>query len=241
MKMKNTNLPGKTKAIAPLIITAVILIAFNVVFFVVPLNWAPNSSVFWIVYAFTMFFGISLLPISFCLLGSNDINKNVFGLPVVFLWFWVFVSQVLCDAIVFSVGHFFALPIWAVIVVEALLFLWFIVSSAIKIFYKNYINKGYKDTDNSSFLISIRRQIDNIDISSIGDVSLKREITRLKEDVHFSDPVSTDNTKEIENEILDYSNSLSLDVLNGKVDEARKEISKIEQLLSERKSLARSQ
>src|SRR5574344_1589014 len=106
MKMKNTNLPGKTKAIAPLIITAVILIAFNVVFFVVPLTWAPNSSVFWIVYAFTMFFVISLLPFSFCLLGSNDINKNVFGLPGVFLWFWVFVSQVLCDAIVLSVGHF---------------------------------------------------------------------------------------------------------------------------------------
>jgi hypothetical protein len=241
MKMKNTKMPMKTKIIAPLIITAVLLITFNVVFFVVPLNWTQNNSVFWIVYAFTMFFGIALLPVSFCLLGSNNIDKNVFGLPVVFLWFWVFISQVLCDVIVFSVGQFFALPIWVAIVLEALLFSWFIVSSAIKIFYKHYINKGYQDSDNSSFLISLRRQIDSIDISSIGDASLKKEITRLKEDVHFSDPVSTDYTKEIENEILDYSNSLSLDVSNGKVDEARKKISKIEQLLLERKSLVRSQ
>lgn len=219
-----------------LITAAILLIAlavYNVLFFVIPFDRTHSSVSFWVTYGFTTFLVIFDAVIVFLGLKDKNIKSRIFGIPLLKLAYAAVVTQFVIDAVVMSVGNFFAIPAWAVTIVEVLLFAYVLIALIVRAAYKDHIAKIDSYENKESFIKELRIEVSSL-IDATKDKELKKELENLSDLVRYTDPVSSKEVTEIEDEIIEQVSKLKNELNDG--DNASVVIKKIIQLIKERKN-----
>lgn len=206
---------------------AIVVLLFNI--FLVIFNKSYNN-VFWLAYSFIMF--------SFLLIGINIVfntrkikDANILGIPLLYLTLLYFVLNFVLNFIFIlftnlnmkyvAISDFTLLSIYAVIV---------LLSLAGEKYIKDSTNKVKEKTN---FIKKLNATLLNIAISTVDEI-LKEKIKNVAEIVEYSDPISSDELKELEGEISKNVLKLEQNIASNNYDEVPKNINLIEKLIKER-------
>lgn len=129
------------KAIVTTLILAVILAAYNVLYFVIPYNRDLSNAAMWITYGVTTFL-IVFSAVTVCIgIYDKELKSRVFGIPILYLGYGVLVAQFVIDIVITAVGSRFEVGAWVAAVVETLLLAFFFISLIARTAYKDTIKK----------------------------------------------------------------------------------------------------
>lgn len=214
----------------------IILIAlglYNLLYFVIPFNRTLSNSSFWISYGFTTFFFIFSAFLVLLGIKGKIVKSHVFGIPLIKLALVMCVAQLLLDVLLIAIGSWCAVPTWIVIVVESILTAYVLVSVIIRIAYKNYIVE-IDSTNKEQFIRELRIELETLN-NNYSKHELSKEVNSLYELSKYTDPVSTKEVIDLEDEISNEIGVLKKELELGDINKSKKAISKIDSLLKERK------
>ena len=224
----------KKRGIVTSLILLVLLVAYNVLFFVIPFDRSHSNSSFWVTYGITTFLIIFMAVVVFIGFGDRDIKSRVFGVPIVFLGFSTLITQLVIDGVVMGVGNFSEIKVWIPIVVETLLLAFFFISLIARTAYKDTIKKIDAQSKRTEFFKEFRVNIEAFS-STIPEGRFKTEFDKICELVKYSDPVSTKELVEIEDAMVNEFESVKKAFSDGDIGEAEKHAKELRSLLNERK------
>ena len=168
------------KAIVTTLILAVILAAYNVLYFVIPYNRDLSNAAMWITYGVTTFL-IVFSAVTVCIgIYDKELKSRVLGIPILYLGYGVLVAQFVIDTVITSVGSRFEVGAWVAAVVETLLLAFFFISLIARTAYKDTIKK----IDEKEYKESFIREIED---------EISEKIKALKESVAAGDDVKSLN------------------------------------------------
>ena len=230
------NFDKRTKSL--LAVYAILLFVLIILFAVIPFRKIAAS---WITFAFCI---VSLVIGFFITLYAfkkdEKLVSRVYGFPVFRVGAIYTIAQLVIGVIVCVLGAFIIVPSWIVLIASIII----IALAAI----------GFLATDNTRDIISEQdssvvestKQVSlfNLNIASVIDCcdkpEIKTELEKLAEEFRYSDPVSSDETKEIEAVIAEKIRVLK-DSLATDSDEALKaKIVEIKRSLADRNRICKA-
>lgn len=207
---------------------AIILIAFCVLYLVVPF---PKSGAYWIEFAFSVIAICAGCGVSYYALKNDGLK--VYGFPMLNIGFGYTAVQLVFGFVIAIVGFFANVPIWITVVVSVLI----LALSAI----------GFIGTDNARDIVEEQEVRDEtatkamktfrLDTQYIADLcsdaELKKQLEKLAEKFKYSDPVSSDELSDIEDNLRREVKNLAA-LVNTDNEQAAKKIGEVEMLLADR-------
>ena len=210
------------KAIVTTLILAVILAAYNVLYFVIPYNRDLSNAAIWITYGVTTFL-IVFSAATVCIgIYDKELKSRVFGIPILYLGYGVLVAQFVIDIVIAVVGSRFEVGAWVAAVVETLLLAFFFISLIARTEYKE------------SFIRELRPELKLL-VDSVNDGEVKTALNKLYETVLCTDPVSSKFVIEIEDEISEKVKALKESISAGDDVKSLNLIRETDLLVKERK------
>ena len=222
------------KAIVTTLILAVILAAYNVLYFVIPYNRDLSNAAMWITYGVTTFL-IVFSAVTVCIgIYDKELKSRVFGIPILYLGYGVLVAQFVIDTVITAVGSRFDVGAWVAAVVETLLLAFFFISLIARTAYKDTIKKIDEKEYKESFIRELRPELKLL-VDSVNDGEVKTALNKLYETVLCTDPVSSKFVIEIEDEISEKIKVLKESVAAGDDVKSLNLIRETDLLVKERK------
>ncbi len=178
------------------IAAAVYILAFVIVPF------PKNSAAAWISFLFAVLaFGASFVITRKAFYGDTAIISKVYGYPIFRIGIIYLTVQVAFSLIIFIVGFFVKVPYWIALLPSVV----FLGLAAIGFIAADNARDIIENFDEKSKTVTKAVEMFNTDIAGAIDLcenpEIKKELEALAESFRFSDPVSADATKEIENRI----------------------------------------
>lgn len=221
------------------LILLILLAVYNVLFFVIPFDRSHSNGAFWVSYGVTTFLILFMAVVVFIGFHDKDVKSRVFGVPIVYLGFSTLVTQFVFDGVVMGVGNFFEVWIWVAVVVEVLLVAFFFISLIARTAYKDTIKKIDAKEEKKVYIRDLRVQLDAlVELNKID--AIKPELEKLAEAVRYTDPVSSKESVDTEDQITVAFESLSKAINSGDSEKAAVLIAKMNRLLNERKALLKN-
>lgn len=206
----------------------VAIAVFNVIAFVIPIE---RDTVFWVAYAFTDIAFVAQIAIwAVAFKSGESLKSKFFGIPIVNVGLIYLAIQIVAFAILVGIP---GIPSWVAVVVCVLILgiscLCFIAGDLSK----NII--GATEAKVQTKVSFIKRMQSDLEIlaSEEENPETKKALSRLAEDIRYSDPMSDDSLLTLEAEIEDKISKLK--GLSVKTDS----IEKIKSLVAERNSKAK--
>ena len=194
----------------------ILLIVFTVIMFAFPFS---KTVVFGLAYVFGMFAIIAqiyFLRIAFE--NGEDAKSKFYGFPIAKIGMLYLVIQLILSLIECIMAAF--LPIWAVVVANVLPIGIAVVGSVAADTMRDEIVRQdatlIRDLSNMRNLQS--ESLALVDICQ--DEQLKSDLQKLADDFRYSDPVSSESTKEIEEELKEYIGKIQELLRNGNITES---------------------
>lgn len=192
----------KTKKMSYLIL-AIFFILFNVVAFLLPLT---KSVLFYTGYIFTVIAFIIVAIVLHVFSRKENLNSKFLNLPLLYLG----ISYIVIEVILFFIINALNLPLWLGIILYTILL-------GISLVMLLSTDKGVEANENlekkilekKNFLKNIEIELEFI-LKEEKDSEVEKALKDLIEKVKFSDPMSHDSLRELEEKI-----SNKLDVLNN--------------------------
>jgi len=207
-----------------IVIALILLIVFNVVMFILPLE---HGVMFWMGYSFETFSAVFLLSTTLLLLNKSDINDKFYRLPVWYVgWLYFVIQTVLSVKQMTSLEFPYTFGIIGDVVLAGVACILLILTFAAG----QEINKSENEIDKKVFYI--RNVRTDIELLNVKDTKATDAINKLAELVRFSDPMSHSQLCDIEQKI-----SEKFYVLKDNVDDPRTVVAvcnDMQQLLKER-------
>lgn len=232
----NTELNKKNKSfIAAWAIAAVI---FILAFAIIP--FPKNSASVWIAFVFTLVSLAASLFTTFKAFGKDGaIASKLYGYPIFKVGVLYAVFQIALSIVVFAISVFVKVSYWITLLLSAaflgLAAIGFIAADNAK----DIVEKADEDLKASTKTVEMFR----IDMDGVLDLcpdsGIKTELKGLAENLRYSDPVSSDATKELEITISDGIFELREMVANGNDEKTGAKIKEIQNLLNERNSICK--
>lgn len=221
------------------LILLILLAVYNVLFFVIPFDRSHSNGAFWVSYGVTTFLILFMAVVVLIGFHDKDVKSRVFGVPIVYLGFSTLVTQFVFDGVVMGVGNFFEVWTWLAVVVEVLLVAFFFISLIARTAYKDTIKKIDAKEEKKAYIRDLRVQLDAlVELNKID--AIKPELEKLAETVRYTDPVSSKESVDTEDQITVAFESLSKAVNSGDSEKAAVSIAKMNRLLNERKALLKN-
>lgn len=224
---------GKRGIVTGLILL-IILAVYNVLYFVIPFDRSHSNGAFWVTYEFTTFLIVFMAAVVFLGIRDKEMKSRVFGIPTLYLGYSTLIFQFVVDAVVMSVGNFFLIPIWIPIIVEALVSAFFFISLIIRTAYKDTILKIDAQKQRKAYITELIIELQTLS-SSICDEVVKKELEKLFELVKYTDPVSSKEVEDLENEISNKVEELKKVASGDNNTKALELIKTITTMVNERK------
>jgi hypothetical protein len=206
-----------------LIIWAICFALFNVIVFVVP-NENREADNFWIGYAIITIALLGNLVSSVVALNSKNNAKVLYNIPLITTSIVEIVVSSIAGAIFMTVP---GIKSWAVVVVSAVIFA---VSAIVSLIAKSTADTvgGIDDKikTKTSFIKGITLDAEML-MTSAENPEIKAEIKKVYEAFRFSDPMSSDALKDVEDRIQNQFNLLSEVVIRedkAKVSQVAKDL-----------------
>lgn len=230
------NFDKKTKSL--LAAYAILLFVLIILFAVIPFRKIAAS---WIAFAFCI---VSLVIGFFITLYAfkkdEKLVSKVYGFPVFRVGAIYTIAQLVIGVIVCALGVFIIVPSWIVLIASIIL----LALAAI----------GFLATDNTRDIISEQdssvvestKQVSlfNLNIASVIDCcdkpEIKTELEKLAEEFRYSDPVSSDETKEIEAVIAEKIQVLKESLATDSDEALKAKIVEIKRSLADRNRICKA-
>ena len=224
------------KTLITLLILLIVAAIYNVVYFVVPWKRELSNAAFWVTYGCTwlalVFAGI-VTAIAF---GKKDLKSRVFGIPIFYVGYCVVILQLVIDFVVMGVGSWYVIKYWIPLIIEVLVYGIAAISIIARTAYRDSIDQmETKAEQKKAFIKEFRIELDVL-VSSNKIDSIKPELDTLAEKVRYTDPVSSSAVTEVEDQIVNEFELLQKAISDGEADKAKNLISKVSNLLDERKA-----
>lgn len=188
----------KNKSI--ILVYTIAAVIYILTFAIVP--FPKNSAAAWISFLFTVLaFGASFGITQKAFYCDAPIISKVYGYPIFRIGIIYLTVQVVFSLIILIAGFFVKVPYWVALlpsfVFLGLAAIGFIATDNVR----DMVEKIDEDTKTATKTV----ELFNMDIASIIDLyentEVKKDLEALAENLRFSDPVSSDATKDIENRI----------------------------------------
>ncbi len=223
------------RQISLIAVYVIVLIVFNVIFFAAPFE---KNGCSWVMYAFSnvsIIFGLCISFYAFNSGNSEDgLQSKVYGFPIFRVGIIYMVMQVAISIILFAIGHFTRVPTWVGVIVSVLL----LGIAAIGVIATDNVRDIVEQNEKVVKEKTIQMRRFKLDFDGIApyanDPELKKELEKLAEKVKYSDPVSSDDLQEIEEELQAETNNLRNLVKGGNVEEARAKLTLVSNILEDR-------
>lgn len=209
---------------------AVILIVFSVIAFAAPFSMTVS---FWLAYIFGVIaiaYQIYVFKISFS--GDGDVKSKFYGFPIAKVGVIYLAVQLIISLIEMCIAAI--MPGWIVLIINiisiAVAVVGCIAADAVKDEILRQDVQLKKDVTNMRTLQSLASSF----INQCTDDELKKAIQDMSEQFKYSDPVSSDQTKEVEKELKTMMEELQKAILDGDIEGAKILVGKIVGVLCER-------
>lgn len=180
-----------------LAIWLIVLAAFVAVVFLLPIS---RNAVFYVAFAMTLVsFGLVAFAYVQSFLHDNTLSSKLLGFPI----FRVSLIALALQMLVFvTLGALSALcPIWLAVIIEGLVLAGTAVCLIATEAARGVVEEAeVKLTDRTQMIKRLRAQAETV-VSLQTNEHIKTEVERLSQALRYSDPVSSDATKEVELEI----------------------------------------
>lgn len=212
------------------ILTLVIVLAvFSVIAFVIPF---PKNTVFWIAYAcgvFAILFQLYIFKSSF---GKEDARSRFYGFPIARLGIYYLVIQLIVSIIEIALSKF--LPTWVVVIISVLILAVALIGCITTETMRDEI--AAQDTKLKKS-VSNMREIQSLTASLVnqtGDAELKKTLQKVSDEFRYSDPLTSDKTSSLEEDMHGQIGDLQQALVDGDVDGAEALCTKLLNCLRER-------
>lgn len=193
------------------VVLAVIFAAFTVITFAVPFE---RTGIFWFGYicgVIAIVFQIYILKISF--LGEGDARSKFYGFPIARIGLIYLAVQIAVSFLEMAAGKY--IPFWTVLIVNVIIIALAVTGSTATAAVREEIErqdiKLKKNVDNMRNLQSLAVSLE----SQCSDESIKKFLGKMAEEFRFSDPVSSESTSDLEEDLLMQLKDVQKAVVDG--------------------------
>lgn len=178
---------------------AIVLVIWSVIFGIVPFPKNAPTIIAYIFSVIAVIFGLGITCYAFS--KGNNIKSKIYGFPIFKVGAVYTAAQIILTLIIAVIGFFAAIPTWIVWVVSIL----FAGLAAIGVItadnaYDIIVTQEQEIASKTATVKYFRLSIDDI-LINCKDMQLKKSLEKLSEEIKYSDPVSSDELEEIENNI----------------------------------------
>ena len=197
---------SKTQKTA-LAIYIVMTLMYNVLFFAIPF---PKSGAAWLTYVFTLVsFGVSFISLRLTLDGNKNLESKFYGFPIYRIAVIYLSIQLVLGFTICLLGYSFEFPLWLAtvinIIVLGIALIGMIADRRISEYIDDNVIKKKNDLNAIKELILAAAEIESI----IPEGTTRERMDKLTEILRYSDPVSSEKTMELDNELLIEMQKLS--------------------------------
>lgn len=220
-----------------LAIYAIILVVVVTLFVAIPFKKITAS---WISFAFCVIsIVLGFFITIFAFKNDGKLSSKVYGFPVFKVGVIYVIAQFCVCLVVCILGIFIVIPSWIVLIISIIM----LAMSAIGFIATDSARDILTKMDTSIVNNTRQMSLFNLDIASIIDnctnPEIKVELEKLAEEIRYSDPVSSDGTKEIETQISEKIYLLKETVDTESNGNIKAIIIEIKNILSERNRICK--
>lgn len=230
------KLSKKSKSV--IAVYAILLVVYIVAFLIIPFNKIVAS---WISFAFTIIaIAGSLLIFNFAFNAKETLVSKIYGYPIFRVGAVYALAQLAIGIIVCVVSAFLAVPYWVALLIYVIL----LGAAAIGVIITGNTRDFVEEVDESVKVDTKNVARFQINIAGIVDIcenaEVKADLERLNELFKFSDPVTNDYTREMEESIKSMLTELKTLIVDGTADDIKTLIKKLTNALNERNRICKA-
>lgn len=207
-----------------------LFVVFNVIAFAVPFS---KTSVFFVAYVFALFaiaFQIYVFKVSFA--GSGSAKSKFYGFPIAKIGVIYLAAQLILSLV--EMGFASVLPMWLALVLNVVLTAIAVVGCIAAEAMRDEIVRQdgalKKDVDAMRTMQSMAAAL----IGLNSDDSTKEIVRKVAEEFKYSDPVTSEQSKELETELSNLLNEMRNAMIDGETEATNELGKKIISNLAER-------
>ena len=213
-----------------LIVIAIALVVFSVVAFAIPF---AHTTAFWVAYGFgalAILFQLYIFKVSFA--TDGDAKSRFYGFPIARLGVYYLIAQLIASVIEMALSK--VIPTGAAVAVNVLLLALAVVGCITVDAMRDEIIRQdgalKKNVGNMRELQSLSSAL----VGQCGDEALKPMLQKLADEFRYSDPVSSEKTLELEEDMKVQLGDIQQALVEGDSDGAKKLCGKLMGSLAER-------
>ena len=190
---------------------AVLLVVFSVIAFAAPF---AKTVVFWLAYVFAVIaiaYQIYVFRISFS--DEGDAKSKFYGFPIARVGVIYLIVQLVISLIEMVLAGF--LPVWIAVIVNVFPIAFAVVGCIASDIMRDEIVR--QDVQLKKY-VSNMRALQSMSAALVGqcnDADLKETIQNVADEFKFSDPVSSEQTKDMEQELQSQMNEIQKAIVDG--------------------------
>lgn len=221
-------------------VTLIICAIYSCLSFIVPFPH-KSQAIFWISYIFG-FLSIAVQPLIaiYGFKNSETLKSKLYGWPIIKLGYVYLIVQLSITLVSYIVDAFVEIPLWILLIINIIIICLTLIGLV--------INESYKDAiENIEINAPITTKFINdlkIDSKMLAKkdvpLELKEQLNKLADEIRYSDPVSTKQLTEIEDEINRKFIQLKEIIIIDKQFDAKEQIDNLILLIKERNKIAKA-
>ena len=220
------------KSISAIIACSIGLLVFIILTLTIPFD-KPAAA--WVMFAFSI---ISILASGFiCIYAfgkSEKLMSKFYGFPLFRLGVLYAGSQLLATLIVYVIGAFVDVPTWVGLVISVILAGLAGLGCVVADNVRDYVERiDIDDKKSTRHVTEFNLAINDI-MDLCKDPNVYERLKKLATTIKYSDPVSIDETKELESRITNELDALRVSVSNNNSDAALDQIDSVTNLMNAR-------
>ncbi len=226
----------KSKSI--IAVYGILALIYLIIFVVIPF---PKNAASWISFVFTLLsFVISLGITMYAFGGDGDITSKFYGFPIFKIAYLYPTVQFIVGVLLCLVAAFVAVPYWVALTISLLI----LGAAAIGVIATDNVRDMIEATEVEEELVTKASKMFHLNIASVldrcEDAETRKELEKLAELIRFSDPVSGEETEEIEMMILEKLDNLKLNISSASTEDSKTAIAELENLMNERNRICKA-
>ena len=217
-------------------ILLVIAVIYNTIYFAVPWNWNMSTASFWITYGFTYAALIFAAVTAYLTLSKKNVSSRIFTVPVLYVGIGVLVSQLVLDFIVMGVGTWYTVWFWITLIIEVLIYGIAICGVITKNAAVDHIEYIEKQSVRKVYIQQLRVELASLlEANTMSDI--QADLEKLNELVKYTNPVSSKEVEDLEDQITVAFEDLEKAVAAKEVETSKTLIAKVTRLINQRKAI----
>lgn len=214
----------------------VAVVVLHIIMFLLPdALIGPKDGVFWVIYITLMVSLIGQAACSFFYVGKEKKQERFLYIPVVLISYIAILMTLLLALQALELGF---LPTWFTIIVAVLVLAFYVLSILQTLTAADMVVEMDNRIEQRAGLFrALTAQAHALEQTA--PVQLRSQTKKVHEAFRYSDPVSTDKTAVVEEEIQNIYHSFSLSVKQNLTDKAGKEAEQLCILIKERNELCK--